>query len=73
MKEDDSNDCQLKYSDNETYTVKKSDSYYKNIAERIEVHGRSIYRAHSYLFKYESVKLRLNEGLSEDRTACIDG
>ena len=25
MKEDDSNDCQLKYSDNETYTVKKSD------------------------------------------------
>ncbi len=73
MKEDDSNDCQLKYSDNETYTVKKSDRKYKNVTKRIELHGRSIYRTHSYIFKYESVKLRLNEGLSEDRTSCIDG
>ena len=73
MKEDDPNDWQLKYSDNETYTVKKSDRKYKNVTKRIELHGRSIYRTHSYIFKYESVKLRLNEGLSEDRTSCIDG
>ena len=31
MKEDDPNDCQLKYSDNEIYTVKKSDGKYKNV------------------------------------------
>ena len=73
MKEDDPNDCQLKYSDNEIYTVKKSHSDYKNLTEIIELYGRSIYRTHSYIFKYESVKLRLNEGLSEDRTAYIDG
>ena len=36
-------------------------------------YGSSIYRTHSYIFKYESVKLRLNEGLSEDRASCIDG
>ena len=53
MKGDDSNDCQLKYSDNETYTVKKSDRKYKNVTKRIELHGRSIYRTHSYIFKYE--------------------
>ena len=73
MKGDDPNDWQLKYSDNEIYTVKKSDGKYKNVTEIIELHGRSIYRTHSYIFKYESVKLRLNEGLSEDRTAYIDG
>lgn len=39
MKEDDSNDCQLKYSDNETYTVKKSDRKYKNVPKRKELHG----------------------------------
>ena len=53
MKEDDPNDCQLKYSDNEIYTVKKSDGKYKNVTEIIELHGRSIYRTHSYIFKYE--------------------
>ena len=53
MKEDDSNDCQLKYSDNETYTVKKCVRKYKNVTKRIELHGKSIYRTHSYIFKYE--------------------
>ena len=57
MKEDDPNDCQLRYSDNETYIVKKSGRDYKNITKRIELHGISIYRTHSYIFKYESVNL----------------
>ena len=47
MKEDEPNDCQLRYSDNETFTFKKS------VTKRIELHGISIYRTHSYIFKYE--------------------
>ena len=53
MKEDNSNDCQLKYSDNETYIVKKSDRKYKNVTKRKELHGWSSYRTNSYIFKYE--------------------
>ena len=64
MKENDSNDCQLKYSDKETYTVKKSDRKYKNVTKRKELHGWSSYRTNSYIFKYKSVKFRINEGLS---------
>ena len=40
-------DCQLRYSGNETFTFKKS------VTKRIELHGISIYRTHSYIFKYE--------------------
>ena len=72
-KEDDPNDCQLRYSDNETYTVKRADRDYKKVTGRSELHGRSIYRTHSYIFKYDSVKLRLTEGLSEDGNSCIEG
>ena len=72
-KEDDPNDCQLRYSDNETYTVKRADRDYKKVTGRSELHGRSIYRTHSYIFKYDSVKLKLTEGLSEDGTSCIEG
>ena len=51
-KEDNPDDCQLRYSDNETYTVKASDRDYKKVVERYEMHGRSINRTHSYIFKY---------------------
>ena len=47
MKEDDLKDCKVRNSDNETFTVKKS------VTKRIELHGISIYRTHSYIFKYE--------------------
>ena len=62
-KENDLNDCQLRYSDNESYTVLASDRDYKKVTERNELHGRSIYRTHSFIFKYKSVKLKLDEGL----------
>ena len=45
-------------------TAKKSVSKYKNVTKRIELHGRSIYRTNSNIFKYKSVKFRINGGLS---------
>ena len=72
-KEDDSNDCVLKYSDNESYTISKSDGDYKIVSEKYELHGKSLYRMNSYVFKYKSVKLRLNEGLNEDGNSCKEG
>ena len=72
-KEDDSSDCDLKYSNDENYTVTKSDRDYKVVTERNELHGKTLYRINSYVFKYTSVKLKLSEGLSEDGNSCKDG
>ena len=71
-KEDNPDDCQLRYSDNETYTVKASDRDYKKVVERYEMHGRSINRTHSYIFKYKSVKLKLDEGLIRGENGAAD-
>ena len=62
-KEDDENDCHLRYSDDEEYVYDQyGDKEYKVVKNRVELHGRSIYRMHSYVFKYESVKLVLDKG-----------
>ena len=71
-KEDDLNDCQLRYSDSENYTVLKSDRDYKKVTQRYELHGKSIYRTHSYVFKYETVKLKLDEGLIKGENGEAD-
>ena len=76
-KEDDLDDCQLRYSDKENYTVLASDRNYKKVTERYELHGRSINRTHSYIFKYKSVKLKLDEGLiigeNGEADSCKEG
>ena len=71
-KEDNLDDCQLRYSDNENYTIKASDRDYKKVVERYEMHGRSINRTHSYIFKYKSVKLKLDEGLIKGENGTED-
>ena len=56
----------LRYSNETTYTPKASDREYKKVTDRYEMHGKTLYRTHSYVFKYESVKLKLDEGLTKD-------
>ena len=65
-KENDLNDCVLRYSNETTYTPKASDREYKKVTDRYEMHGKTLYRTHSYVFKYKSVKLQLGEGLTKD-------
>lgn len=72
-KEDDLNDCVLRYADTEDYVVKPADKEYKKQTDRYELHGRTIYRTKAFVFKYKSVKLRLKEGLSEDGKSCKEG
>ena len=77
-KEDDENDCHLRYSNDEEYVYDQyGDKEYKVVKNRVELHGRSIYRMHSYVFKYESVKLVLDEGFIKGENgqpdSCKDG
>ena len=65
-KKDNLNDCVLRYSDEDPYIPKESDREYTEITDTYELHGKTIYRTHSYVFKYESVKLKLSEGLTKD-------
>ena len=71
-KENDLNDCQLKYSDNERYIYQASDREYKKETERYELHGKTIYRTKAFVFKYKSVKLRLDEGLIKGENGNAD-
>ena len=59
----------LRYSNETTYTPKASDREYKKVTDRYEMHGKTLYRTHSYVFKYESVKLKLDEGFK--RKFCL--
>ena len=66
----------LRYSNETTYTPKASDREYKKVTDRYEMHGKTLYRTHSYVFKYKSVKLALGEGLEEVSSGnfvCKDG
>lgn len=74
--QDNINDCVLRYSDEETYTPKDSDRKYTQVTDKYEMHGKTLYRTHSYVFKYESVKLKLDEGLKKDESGnnvCKEG
>ena len=75
-KESNLNDCVLRYSNETTYTPIPSDRQYKKTTDRYEMHGKTLYRTNSYVFKYESVKLKLDEGLTKDSNGnfvCKDG
>ena len=75
-KESNLNDCVLRYSNETTYTPIPSDRDYKKTTDRYEMHGKTLYRTNSYVFKYESVKLKLDEGLTKDSNgnfACKEG
>ena len=68
----DENDCQLRYSDDENYIVQASDRVYNQVKERYELHGKSINRLKAFVFKYKSVKLRLDEGLIKGENGAAD-
>ena len=75
-KESNLNDCVLRYSNETTYTPIPSDRDYKKTTGTYEMHGKTLYRTNSYVFKYESYKLKLDEGLTKDSNgnfACKEG